>query len=96
VRSADVRALLAAHASGGSEIVVPVYRGERGHPVIFARSIFAELLETRGDQGARDVIARNPARVRMLEFDAPLPIDVDTPEALLIARENEIPSPPSR
>ncbi len=82
VRSADVRALLTARASSGREIVVPVYRGERGHPVTFSRSVFPELLDVGGDRGARDVIARDPARVLTVEFDAPPPADVDTLDAL--------------
>jgi molybdenum cofactor cytidylyltransferase len=96
VRSEDVRALLAAHASSDREIAVPVYRGERGHPVLFDRSVFPELLGIRGDRGAREVIERDPGRVLKVAFDAPQPLDVDTPEALAIARESETPSPPSR
>lgn len=96
VRSEDTRALLAAHASSDREITVPMYRGERGHPVLFDRSVFPELLGIRGDRGAREVIARDPGRVLTVAFDAPQPFDVDTPEALAIARESETPSPPSR
>ncbi len=73
-----IASLLNAHAEGDKAIVVPSYRGERGHPVIFAASIFPELLVLGGDRGARDVIARDPGRVAVVEFDAPLPPDVDT------------------
>ncbi|HET7623388.1 MAG TPA: nucleotidyltransferase family protein [Gemmatimonadaceae bacterium] len=73
-----IASLLNTHAEGDKAIVVPSYRGERGHPVIFAASIFPELLVLGGDRGARDVIACDPGRVAMVEFDAPLPPDVDT------------------
>lgn len=77
-----VASLLNAYTEGSKAIVVPSYMGERGHPVIFAASVFPELLALRGDRGARDVISLDPRRVTMVDFDAPLPLDVDTGEAL--------------
>ena len=63
-------------------IVAPSYRGMRGNPVLFARSVFVELLGVRGDQGARDVIARDPRRVALVAVDQPMPLDVDEPASL--------------
>jgi molybdenum cofactor cytidylyltransferase len=40
----------------GKPIVVPVYQGKRGHPVIFARRLYEELLAAPLDQGARVVV----------------------------------------
>ncbi|MFQ5541987.1 MAG: NTP transferase domain-containing protein, partial [Candidatus Binatia bacterium] len=37
-------------------IVVPRYRGKRGHPVLFARRLFPELLSTPLDLGAKGVV----------------------------------------
>jgi len=82
VEARVIASLLNAHAEGDKAIVVPSYRGERGHPVIFAASVFPELLALRGDRGARDVIACDRGRVTVVEFDAPLPLDVDTEEEL--------------
>jgi molybdenum cofactor cytidylyltransferase len=62
----------------GAEIVAPSFRGERGHPVLFARSVFDELRALAGDVGARAVVERDSARVAIVEIDADLPIDVDT------------------
>jgi molybdenum cofactor cytidylyltransferase len=58
-------------------IVAASYRGVRGNPVLFDASLFPELLATTGDQGARAVIARDPARVATAEIDTALPADVD-------------------
>ncbi len=82
VKSADVVALLDAYAASDKRIVVPSYRGEHAHPVIFARQLFGELLAIGGDRGARDVIASDPGRVLVVHFDAPPPRDVDTLEQL--------------
>jgi len=37
-------------------IVLPVYQGKRGHPVIFSAGVYVELLAAPLDQGARSVV----------------------------------------
>ena len=37
-------------------IVLPVYQGKRGHPVIFSARVYQELLAAPLDQGARSVV----------------------------------------
>ncbi len=74
-----VAALLAAFRAGQGPIVAPAYRGVRGNPVLFHRSVFAELLHLRGDVGARALLAADPARVCLVPFDLAPPGDVDTP-----------------
>jgi molybdenum cofactor cytidylyltransferase len=39
-----------------SAIVLPIFQGKRGHPVIFARKLFDELLAAPLDKGARVVV----------------------------------------
>jgi molybdenum cofactor cytidylyltransferase len=43
-------------AAGPTKIVLPVFRGQRGHPVIFAASLYEELLAAPMDKGARAVV----------------------------------------
>jgi molybdenum cofactor cytidylyltransferase len=74
--------LVATVRATSAAIVAPEYEGTRGNPVIFARSVFPELLRVSGDQGARSVIARAPTRVRLVRFPFPPPVDIDTPEDL--------------
>lgn len=63
-------------------IIAPVYRGQRGHPVLFDASTWPELRAVSGDRGARDVIDRDPRRVALLLVERDMPHDVDTPEDL--------------
>jgi molybdenum cofactor cytidylyltransferase len=73
--------IVEAWRAGGAPIVAPVYAGQRGNPVLFARAVFSELLAIQGDQGARAILATNPSRVSLVEFDDPRPLaDIDTPE----------------
>jgi molybdenum cofactor cytidylyltransferase len=75
-----VPALLAAFARSGKPIVVPVFRGVQGTPVVFGRDVFPELAQLSGDVGARSVVEARPERVERVAFDLPMPRDVDTPE----------------
>ena len=62
-------------------IVVPRHQGKRGHPVIFSRMLFDELLGAPMDQGAKAVV--NAHRDDTLEIDtadAGITLDIDTPE----------------
>jgi len=70
--------VLEADAQGSAAVVAPVYREGQGNPVLFRAAVFPELLELRGDRGARSVVERDPARVRWVELDRPMPRDVDT------------------
>jgi molybdenum cofactor cytidylyltransferase len=67
-------------------IVVPQFRGEPGHPVLFARTIFPELLALDGDRGARNIIEREPERVTVLRIDSPAPRDIDTRQDFAMLR----------
>jgi molybdenum cofactor cytidylyltransferase len=73
-----VRAVIARWRETGQPIVSASYRGVRGHPVLFARSVFPELVALSGDAGARLLIERTPERVSYVQVDAPAPPDVDT------------------
>lgn len=63
------------------DIIVPRWRGKRGHPVLFSRRLFAELLAAPMDQGAKAVV--NAHLNETLEIDTEeegIALDIDTPE----------------
>ena len=72
--------LLRARETTGKAIAAPVYRGTQGTPVLFAGEVFGELAALSGDAGARGVVQARPERVARVDVDAPMPLDVDTPE----------------
>lgn len=87
---AIIRMVIARWRETGKPIVSASYRGVRGHPVLFARAVFPELLQLHGDAGARLLIERTPERVSYVQVDAPMPPDIDTSGELeaLEARTN--------
>ena len=50
-------------------IVVPTYKGRRGHPAIFSSEMFGELLAAPADKGARAVVWAHSADVLELPTD---------------------------
>lgn len=78
--AATVRALADALEGTARGIAVPTFGGRRGHPVLFRLpACRAPLLGLRGDRGARDLLAANPADVIEVPVDdAGILLDVDT------------------
>jgi molybdenum cofactor cytidylyltransferase len=50
-------------------IVLPTYNGRRGHPVIFSKALFGELLAAPEDKGARSVVWAHAADVLEMQTD---------------------------
>ena len=58
-------------------VVYAQHLGRRGHPVGFAAELYSELVRLGGDEGARRLVARYPAKG--IEVDDPgVLIDIDT------------------
>ena len=65
----------------GADIVVPVYRGQRGNPVGFSRKHLPDFHSLRGDRGARQLLQTQP--VTEIEVDdCGILQDIDRPEDL--------------
>ena len=55
------------------------YQGRKGHPMVFAHSLFAQLMELHGDKAAWKLVDANAAVVQEVQFDIPYPDDINTP-----------------
>ncbi len=75
-----VDCLVDAFLAEGAPVVVPVHRGKRGNPVLFAKSVFPEIMKIGGDSGAKSVVEAHSDRVLEVRVDdAGVLIDIDTP-----------------
>ncbi|MBO0720417.1 MAG: nucleotidyltransferase family protein [Blastocatellia bacterium] len=63
-----------------SRIALASYRGRKGHPMLFARPLFGQLVELHGDKAAWKLVDANPDLVRAIPLDLPFPEDIDTME----------------
>jgi len=66
--------------SSGMAIVSTAYGNTHGVPALFHRSLFAELLQLKGDHGARSLIEAHAAQAGRVAFPEAA-VDIDTPEA---------------
>lgn len=74
-----INELLLRYYNTGSCLVAPLYKGKRGSPVVFDRSLFQELFAIEGDKGGKELLDNFP--VEYVEFNSSLPgMDIDTPE----------------
>jgi molybdenum cofactor cytidylyltransferase len=76
-----VERMIASFHASGKLIIVPRHGGKRGHPVIFARALFDELLGAPVDQGAKAVVNAHDAETLEIDTaDEGIILDIDTPE----------------
>lgn len=79
VTPAVLRQLLETYRPGGRKIIVPVYRGRRGNPVLIDRDLWPQILDLQGDIGAREIIREHPEEVLPVEVSCPgIFQDIDT------------------
>ncbi len=77
-----IHRLLAERARTQMAIIASQYAGERGHPMLFAATLFPELQEISGDEGGRSVVARHKHEIAVVEQgNLQADYDVDTWEA---------------
>jgi molybdenum cofactor cytidylyltransferase len=82
VDRALVSAVMDRWQATSAPVVAPRFAGIVGHPVVFDRSCFADLLALDGDVGARRVIRKMGDQVQYIDVDQTPPTDIDTPDDL--------------
>ena len=76
-----VRALCEAWLEQRAPVARPVHGGRPGHPVLFARDTWDELMASDLEDGARDVVHRHLQEILEVEVgDSGVLIDINTPE----------------
>lgn len=83
VSGALVATLIAEFDRTTKLIIVPSYRGRRGHPVIFRASLYSDLLEAPLDSGARHVMRAHRSDVLEIPTsDEGVVLNLNDPSAL--------------
>lgn len=78
---ASVRAVIEARGRTGAPIVLPEHDGRHGHPALFGREVWGELMVPDLEGGARSVVDAHRSRLRTVAVDDPWILeDADTPE----------------
>lgn len=75
-----IEEVVATYQAEGAAIVQARYLDEPGHPVLFDKRLFSELLQLQGDRGARELLRRYRQCIRFVDVPTCAPVDLDTPE----------------
>lgn len=71
--------LIACHQERKPQILVPIYKGFRGNPVLLDRSVFAEVQALNGDVGCRAIFGNHTEGIVKLPVDDPgILLDIDS------------------
>ena len=82
VTADDLRRLAGAWRRQPLSVAAALYAGTIGVPAIFPRHLFGELLELKGDTGARTLLRRHGDRLVKVPMESAA-FDLDTPDDLL-------------
>jgi molybdenum cofactor cytidylyltransferase len=83
-----VARLIEAFDSSGKLVVLPTYRGKRGHPLLFAASLYSEILDASPEVGARQVVWSHAADVLEVPTEEEgVVLNLNDPETLRRAME---------
>jgi molybdenum cofactor cytidylyltransferase len=84
IASGTISALIEAwRPLGSAGIVAPVFKGQRGHPVVLGSDHFPALRLLTGDRGARTILQAQSADLQLVDVDdSGVLFDLDTPADL--------------
>jgi molybdenum cofactor cytidylyltransferase len=83
VRPKTLDLLIERHRELKPQIVIPVYRGFRGNPVLLDRSVFPELAGLSGEAGCRAIFGDHTENILLAEVGDPgILLDVDSQQDL--------------
>jgi molybdenum cofactor cytidylyltransferase len=75
-----INRLIDTYKKSHKKIIAGRYGDVVGNPVLFHQSLFQELLELKGDVGARPVVERHPEELETVEIPEEEILDVDRPQ----------------
>jgi molybdenum cofactor cytidylyltransferase len=78
VTPAIVEQIVSAWKRDGGKIVLANYQGRKGHPMLFARELFDQLIGLHGDKAVWKLVDQHPDWVREVTIDRPYPRDINT------------------
>ncbi|HEX7419897.1 MAG TPA: NTP transferase domain-containing protein [Thermoanaerobaculia bacterium] len=87
VSSRTIDALIDEVRRTGAKVMIPTFNGFRGNPVVIDRSLFAEMMEIRGDVGCRSIFGNHEV-TKLAVDDRGILMDIDTPSDVILSRED--------
>lgn len=81
VKPETIKKLVDTYYKGKAKAVVPRYKGFNANPVLFSPDLKDEMLQLKGDKGAKSILLKHEDKVDYVEVDDEgVAIDIDTEE----------------
>lgn len=87
LRAETIERVVKVWSESGAPLAATRYRDGEGHPLVFGKELFGELVALRGEKAAWKLVDRYRDRVLWVEFNEPMPRDIDTEEDYRAVRE---------
>lgn len=88
VRSTTLNRIIDEYRTSQAQIVIPLYRGFRGNPVLLDRSVFPEVMALEGDIGCRAIFGAHVGGIAKVEVDdIGILVDIDSHDDLRSLRQ---------
>lgn len=69
IRPETLNRIIEEHRRTNAQIIIPLYKGFRGNPVLLDRSVFPEVMALEGDIGCRAIFTSHLEGIVMVEVD---------------------------
>jgi molybdenum cofactor cytidylyltransferase len=81
IRSETMDKVVGAYRRDQAQIVIPLFQGSRGNPVLLDRSVFSEVMALEGDVGCRAIFGNHLEGITKVEVeDEGVLLDIDDPD----------------
>ena len=81
IRTELIADLIRTFQTAAAKIIVPSFRGRRGHPILVSAGCFGEALTQHDGVGLRGLLNAHPHEIATLEVDDPKVLtDIDSPD----------------
>jgi molybdenum cofactor cytidylyltransferase len=88
VRSATFDQIIDHYQQSNAQIVIPLYKGFRGNPVLLDRSVFAEVMALTGDIGCRAIFGNHMEGIAKVSVeDVGILLDLDSKDDVARLRD---------
>ena len=70
IMASDINKLIKAYKKSGKGIIIPAYKGKRGHPIVFDRKYTDDIINLKEDgDGLREVVWKNSDDILEVEVE---------------------------
>lgn len=69
IKSATINLIVEEFCKGNSDIIIPAYKGQKGHPPLFSIDLKNEFLELSNDSGLNTIANDHKDKVKILDVD---------------------------